>query len=254
MRRYWIPKECLQNDEVILEGDILHHIRDVCRMQKGSKFEVLTGGKAYFVEIQAETKKQSIAQILEVREITPRPKPDIILVMSVPRIPVFEAVLEKAVELGVSSIQLVFSDFSYIRTQDEIFVKKMPRWEKIVISATQQSGRGDLMPIASPINLESMLESINRKSGSVGLFAYEGDGMLSAKEGLGRLGGTGMDSGTPQEIYVFVGAEGGFSGREVELFRSFNLQPVTLGQQVLRVETACVTLVSILKYHFDQLS
>ena len=254
MRRYWVPESAIDNGKVTLSGDVLHHIRDVCRMTKGSKFEVIAGGKAYLVEIQSETKHESHAQIIEERTITPRPKPEIVLVLAVPRIPVLEAVIEKAVELGVSRIELVFSDFSYIRTQDQVLEKKRSRWEKIVISATQQSGRGDLMPIEPAKKLEEVIDSLNRKSSAKGLFAYEGNGMLSAKEGLARLReGAGTESSDLSEIYVFVGSEGGFSDREVQLFQSVGLLPVTLGAQVLRVETACVALVSILKYDFDQM-
>jgi 16S rRNA (uracil1498-N3)-methyltransferase len=55
----------------------------------------------------------------------------------------------------------------------------------------------------------------------------------------------------PKEAWAFIGSEGGFSEREVELFQSLDLKPVTLGTQVLRVETACVATVSIIKYDFD---
>lgn len=252
MRRYWIPKDFVQDDRIILSGDVLHHIRDVCRMTLGSKFEVMVEGKAFFVEITGETKHESRARVLEERVIVPRPKPDIVLVMAVPRFPVFEAVIEKAVELGVARIQPVFSDFSFIRTKDQVLEKKRPRWEKIVQSATQQSGRGDLMPIEGTVPLKTALEDFNRSPGFKGLFAYEGPGVLSAKEGLQRLRSTD-DQHRLDEVVLFIGAEGGFSEKEVELFQQFGLQPVTLGQQVLRVETACVALVSILKYDFDQM-
>lgn len=252
MRRYWVPKEAIQGHEISLQGDTLHHIRDVCRMTKGSKFEVLHEGKAYFVEIESESKNESRAKILEERDIAPRPKPDISLVMAIPRFAVFEAVIEKAVELGVARIQPVFSEFSFIRTKDQVLERKRPRWEKIVQSATQQSGRGDWMHIEQAVPLKTALESLNRSPGSKGLFAYEGEGVLSARDGLHGLA---AGSGTNQlsECFLFIGAEGGFSTKEVELFREFGLLPVTLGSQVLRVETACVALVSILKYHFDQL-
>lgn len=253
MRRYWIPRECKQGDLVRLSGDVLHHVRDVCRMHQGSRFEVLLDGRAYLVEIISEAKSESQARVLEERVIPPRPRPDIVVVLSIPRFPVMEAVIEKAVELGVARLQPVFSDFSFIRTKDEVLEKKRPRWEKIVLSATQQSGRGDLMVIEPAINLRAALENFDRNSTSGGLFAYEGDGVLDAKEGLRRLHTCGTPPQPPSEINVFVGSEGGYSDKEVELFHQFGLLPVTLGAQVLRVETACVAIVSILKYDFDQM-
>lgn len=253
MRRYWAPAECFQNDEVRIRGDLLHHIRDVCRQQKGARFEVIgTNGKAHLVEIITESKNESIARILETRVIPELPRPYVHLALSVPRFTVFEAVLEKAVELGVKSIKPFFSDFSFIRAREDVFQNKLKRFEKIVISATQQSGRGDLMVIEKPVGIEEALQTFGRDSGktgsgqAAGLFAFEGQGVLSAREGLGKVRAC-----QPTDVWIFAGSEGGFSAREVELFKTFDLQAVTLGGQVLRVETACVALVSIIKYDLD---
>lgn len=247
MRRYWVPKESVMGEEVHLKGEVLHHIRDVCRMRMGSKFEALIEGRgALFVEIVSERKYESVARILEERLIPELPKPYIHLALSIPRFPVFEAVVEKSVELGVKAIHPFYSDFSFIRTQDGVFAKKRARFEKIVVSATQQSGRGDLMPIEEPIGLEEILRTFNRDGSAQGLFAYEGAHVLTAKEGLRKI-----RNAAPQDIWIFVGSEGGFSDKEVQLFAANGLEAVTLGNQVLRVETACVALVSILKYDFD---
>jgi 16S rRNA (uracil1498-N3)-methyltransferase len=251
MRRYWVPKEALQNGEVRLEGDVLHHIRDVCRQRQGAKFEVIVeGGRALLVEIISESRHESLAKILEERQLPEPQKPHIHLALSIPRFPVFEAVLEKSVELGVCSIRPFFSDFSFIRKQEDVFEKKRARFEKIVIGATQQSGRGDLMPIETPVAFDDLLlnfrSATNQPHGAAGLFAYEGSGVLAASEAM-----TQLKEGGPGEIWVFVGSEGGFSDREVQGFQSIGLKTVTLGSQVLRVETACVALVSIIKYDFD---
>jgi 16S rRNA (uracil1498-N3)-methyltransferase len=247
MRRYWIPKESIRSDDVLLTGETLHHVRDVCRLQKGSKFEVIVeGGTAFLVEIIEESKKQSRARILETRVIPPLPEPHLILAMSIPRFPVFEAVVEKAVELGVKAIQPFFSEFSFIRTQTDVWDKKIHRFEKIVQSATQQSGRGELMELRRPVSLQELGSTFNRLDAAAGLFAYEGEAVLSARQGLAQL-----QEKYPREVWIFVGGEGGFSENEVEYFQSMGLQPLTLGAQVLRVETACVALVSVIKYDLD---
>lgn len=249
MRRYWLSSDSINGELVDITGDELHHIRDVCRMGIGSKFEVIIeGGTAYFVEIIEEQKKVSIAKIIESRKIPALPEPHIHLAVSIPRLPVFEAVLEKAVELGTHSIHPFFSDFSYIRKQEDVLRKKQERWHKIVQSATQQSGRGELMTISEAKPLEMLLKSFNQSGSSVGLFAYEGEGQLTASKAVEQL-----RAKNPREVWLFVGSEGGFSDQEVQLFQSFGLPPVTLGQQVLRVETACVALVSVIKYGFDQM-
>ncbi len=258
MRRYWVPQESIAENQVSLRGDVLHHIRDVCRMRLQDRFEVLSeDGKAYLVEITSETKNESIANIIESRKIEPIAKPHVILALSIPRFNVFENVLEKSVELGVHSIQPFFSDYSFIRKQEDVLDKKMARFQKIIQGATQQSGRGDFMPILPALSLTELLKNFNREKeqasltpGSLvsGLFAYEGEAETSLKSYLQEILQNLKTSPEIQKIFVFVGSEGGFSIQEVELFKKYSLKPITLGSQVLRVETACVALVGVIKY------
>lgn len=249
MRRYWLNAESVRGELVDITGDELHHIRDVCRMSVGSKFEVIIdGGQALLVEIIEEQRKVSVARIIEKRVIPALPEPHIHLAVSIPRLPVFEAVLEKAVELGTHSVHPFFSDFSYIRKQEDVLKKKRDRWHKIVQSATQQSGRGELMSISEALPLDSLLKTFNQSGTSAGVFAYEGEGQLAAAQAIEQL-----RAENPRQVWLFVGSEGGFSDKEVQLFQSLGLPPVTLGQQVLRVETACVALLSVIKYGFNQM-
>lgn len=248
MRRYWIDSRDRAGELITFRGDLHHHIFDVCRQDQGSKFEVLTEeGKAYLVEVIRTDRKSAEARILEERIIPPLKTPHIHLVMSVPRFPVMDAVLEKAVELGVKSIHPVFSDYSFVRTASSLSDGKIQRWEKIIRSATQQCGRGELMELKAAIPLEDFL--INRTEDFAGLFAYEGPSTLGIKAEVVRL--KQAHPAGLKDIWVFVGAEGGYSTQEIELFEKHALKPVTLGAQVLRVETACMALVSVLKYDFD---
>lgn len=250
MRRYWIEKKDLFQDQVNFTGDVFHHIFDVCRQEVGSKFEVLTeDSKAYFVEVTQVSKKNATARILEERLIPALKRPHIHLVLSVSRFPVMDAIMEKAVEMGVSSIHPFFSEFSFLRKGEKLSDNKVDRWDKIVKSATQQSGRGDLMKIHPAIPFEKISELINPSAGGVGLFAYEGPSTLSIKEYVSKV--KAAHPAGVQDLWIIVGSEGGFSHREVEEFQKLALHPVTLGPQVLRVETACMALVSVLKYDFD---
>jgi 16S rRNA (uracil1498-N3)-methyltransferase len=247
MRRYWIDKKDLFGDKIGFTGDTFHHIFDVCRQESGSKFEVLTeDSKAYLVEVTNVGKKNAEARVMEERTIPPLPRPHIHLALAVSRFPVMDAVVEKAVEMGVSTIQPLFTDFSFVRTPQALSANKTERWDKIVRSATQQCGRGDLMHIAPAVHLADFLKNLNRNSGSLGLFAYEGPSVLGIKEFL-----TNTQPQKPNDVWVFVGSEGGFSDQEVRALSELALHPVTLGTQVLRVETACMALVSVLKYEFD---
>jgi len=236
----------MTENEAVITGEIFHHIVDVCRVQTGDKFELLHGdGFAYLAEMGPIQKKQAIARILEKRKVEPLRAPFIRLCVSIPKFQTFETILEKAVELGVADVLPFTSDFSFVRSPGADSVKgKRARWLKIIQSATEQCGRGEIMPLAEPARLADLLESFNRRTNAAGLFPYEGSADTDIKSALAPVR-------EPGEVWLFVGSEGGFSNAEVELFRANKLKPVTLGAQVLRVETACLALVSVIKYHFD---
>ena len=248
MRRYWLSPKFIDSETLEISGEVFHHIFDVCRQEQGSVFEVLLGDKkAHVVKVSKLEKKSAQAKILEARELPVPEKPHLHLCMSIPRFPVLESVLEKAVEMGVSEVHLFFSEYSFVRKANSVPESKKSRWDKIVISATQQSGRGDLMKIHEPIEMAELLNKFNQNSSGLGLFAYEGDSTLSIKAYAAQ-----NSSKDPDSIWIFIGAEGGFSLKEVQDFRQAGLETITLGAQVLRVETACISLVSILKYEFGK--
>jgi len=251
MRRYWLTPSAFQSDSVSIEGDAFHHIFGVCRQEKGSKFEVLgLEGKAWLVEVVELGKKSARAEKIEERQIPPLPKPHIVLALSIPRFHVMDSVVERAVEMGVQRILPFFSDFSFVRKGSSLPDSKMDRWRKIIVSATQQCGRGDLMPLLDPRTFEKLQKDfLNPGARRAGLFAYEGTASNVIAEFARKTTREGLD-----EIWIFVGSEGGFSHQEVQQIQDLGLAPVTLGDQVLRVETACIALVAVLKYEFGLLT
>jgi 16S rRNA (uracil1498-N3)-methyltransferase len=252
MRRYWIEKKMIFNDTVTFKDELFHHIFDVCRQTVGHHFEILTeDSNAYLVEVTGVEKKQAQARIVEVREIQKLPKPHVHIALSVSRYNVMDSIVEKSVEMGVTSILPFCSEFSFIRKPNNLPDGKIERWNKIVISATQQSGRGELMKIHEPADWANMLEIINPNAQNLCLFAYEGKGVLGIKEHIATI--RSSNTLAPDNIWIIVGSEGGFSEGEVTQMKQLGLNPVTLGSQVLRVETACMTLVSVLKYEFELL-
>jgi 16S rRNA (uracil1498-N3)-methyltransferase len=253
MRRYWIEKSQIDNDIVNFYDDQLHHIFDVCRQTVGHHFEVITDDSvAYLVEVVEVKKKSATAKIVETREIQKLPHPHIHIALSVSRYPVMDSIMERAVEMGVSSILPFVSDYSFIRKEKELPVGKIERWKKIIISATQQCGRGELMTIHDTTSMNKMLEVINPNEKNWCLFAYEGQNLQSIETLLKARNNQNMTSADQnvENVWLIIGSEGGFSEKEVQTMQKLGLDPVTLGAQILRVETACLTLVAVLKYVF----
>ncbi len=150
-------------------------------------------------------------------------------------------------ELGAVEIRPFISEYSFLRKVSELSENRLGRWRKLVQAATQQSGEGELMRIGEPTTLKELLKEFNRNEGVGGLFPYEGVAQTRLPDALTALKQRNLD-----QIWVFVGSEGGFSQDEVGLFADHGLDPVTMGDQILRVETACLALVSVIKYRAKQ--
>ena len=200
-------------------------------------------GQVYFVEIVDVQKNNAKAKIIETREIEKIKPPYVHLCISHPKFSTADKVIEKSVELGVSTLRIFTSDYSYIKGNKKTSINKQNRWKKIIKSATQQCGRADLMQILNPVKLTQILEEFNLRTNVAGLFPYEGPASKELSQAIKSLKTQSFD-----EIWIFVGGEGGYSEKEVNLFKSCGLESVSLGPQVLRVETACVAIVSIIKY------
>jgi len=188
-------------------------------------------------------KKIAVAVIKEKRKLKPLVKPYIVLCVCVPRFGKFDEIVEKAVELGVWEVKPVLSEHSFVREARKISDNKWQRWQKIIRAATAQSARAGLMRLSKPEKLKDLVERVNHTDSIGGFFAYEGFSEACFREAILTLKAQKLD-----QVYLFVGSEGGFSLGEVELFCQNGLSPVSFGDQVLRVETACLAFISILKY------
>jgi len=249
MRRYWYPEAVGEQTHLVLEEELFHHICDVCRQGQGSKFELISpDGFSRLVEIEQLNKRQALLKILSTQKSKALKPPHIHLCISLPKLPTFESVLEKSVELGVAHIHPFISDFSFFKSAQKVSEDRMERWQRIVVSATQQSGRGELMQVHPVVNFENIVDQMHRAPASMCLFAYEGSTPLGLKSYLTRHLARPEGEASIQDVWLVVGSEGGFSDSEVFEMKSRKLEPVTMGDQVLRVETACISLVSVLKY------
>lgn len=252
MRRYWLDINLQIGEQLVIDKDLFHHIFDVCRVGKDQHFELLnSSGQGFLVHVDNVEKKRATVSVVEVRKIPELKYPHIHLFMSMPKFATLESVMEKAVEMGVHSIHPFYSEFSFVKSmQEKDLQHKQERWQKIIVSATQQSGRGELMKLSNPFAWKDFSQKINQLAIDQCLFFYEGDSALNAKQAIAQFKEKQKDKPI-KNIGLVIGSEGGFSTNEINGLEGLGLSPVTLGSQVLRVETACLTGLSILKYEFD---
>ena len=239
--RFWIDRSSLKKDTFLIEGDLHHHICRVSGIKKGESFELFCEGlQKYKVCLIETSSKKAKAKIQEIFEVPALKKPYLNLACSLPRLNKLDKVIEKAVELGVKKFQPFVSDLSYFKSVEKIPEKRRLRWQKITEQALALSGRSEGLEILPPL----LLEDIKLPKKDLCLLAYEGEKSSSLKNIL-------KDNPSPSDIWLFIGSEGGFSKKEVDQFCLNNqVKSVSFGDQILRVETACLFGLSLLKYHY----
>jgi 16S rRNA (uracil1498-N3)-methyltransferase len=216
----------------------------VSRLEEGERVEVLDGqGHIGIAEIKTITKKMATLEIIEKRSLPPLPQPEIHFYIGVPKFQTMDLIVQKLVEMGASSITPVLSDRSFIKSKSPQWEEKLERWNKIGLEACKQCGRAWPLKLSPFMTFNEVLEQLKDKPT---LFLYEGETSQNIKEALSSFS-------APQHLHVLIGAEGGFSPKEVSELHKLEIKSITLGDLVLRVETACITLASVIKYHFNLL-
>lgn len=249
MRRYWVGEDLSYLKTYSISGENFKHIFGVCRRKEGDAFELLSDRQAFLVKVLSVKKKEAEVSIKEVRLLPKLKTPHIHLVLSFSQPKVIDKVLEKSVELGVKSIQLVALKNSFLKKKTLIEQKKN-RLEKIKKSAMQQSGRGEdlvLKPSCTLVEFLDEYKNLRRDSAQpLGVFFYEGEARR-----MSEWLELSHNNSELRDVYVFIGSEGGFTDSEASLIEEAGFLKCTLGEQILRVETACTASISILKSKLD---
>lgn len=242
MHRFWFDSS-IQNNKAHLKGDLFHHICRVCRFDVKDRFILVASkGLQYTVEISEKQKDRALAKVIEVKQSTSRQKPYIHLCLSCPRFSVLEPLLKKMVELDISDLHLFTSDFSFIKKLNSIPETRFQRWKSIIQHSMAQSLRSRGFKVHPLEKLSSLLFVYSKAPTSKALFFYEGEGQQSIYQAL-----SGLDKNI-SDVWLFLGGEGGFSPKEVQEFTQHSIPPTSIGSPILKVETACMAAVSLVKY------
>ena len=167
----------------------------------------------------------------------------------------FEFVIEKAVELGINEIIPVNTEYSIIKykSNDKKVDTKIARFNKIAKSAAEQSKRHIIPAIKAPIEFDDLIKLDDRNNTYNLLFYENANGITETKNAISKIKNEIIkNDNIKYNINVVIGPEGGFSNNEVSLVKNANFMILSLGERILRVETASITALSILMYEFDK--
>lgn len=235
--RLYVDQPLVAGSDMLLPADAAHHIGVVLRATVGQAV-ILFDGRG--VEAQADitqcTRKQVRVRINSV-EKADRESPLVIhLAIGVSRGERMEFVLQKSTELGVAAITPLLCERSEVRLADDRWQKKSEQWQKIIVSACEQSGRTKIPLLHAPVDLVTCLANDNSEQRFVLHHRSE--------KGLQREGKA------PRSVLLLIGPEGGLSATEIATAQAAGCCALTLGPRVLRTETAPLAAISVLQSHW----
>ena len=235
MPRFFIETDLAVNTTVELTETVFHHWVKVLRAQVGETATLFNGqGGEYFVELVEVSKKTASVQVKEFNPANRTPKFKALLGQVMSKGDRMDYVIQKAVELGVSDIQLLTSERCEMRLKYDRDQKKLDHWQGVAIAACEQCGLNLVPKILAPMPLDKWLETKLPATKLV---------LAPNKDEVDVLA-----EATP-DLALLIGPEGGLSEAEILTANEKGFINWCIGERVLRTETAPVVALSILNYN-----
>lgn len=238
MTRFFVDPQELQGDFLVLTGANAEHAK-VLRLKNGENVLVCDGNGKECICAVSDVSAGQISLVVQHRqESQTEAKVRVSIYMAFPKGDKLEHVIQKATELGASEIIAFPSARCVSRPDEKSLKKKLERWQKIAASAAEQSGRG-LIP--QVLVLSSYQEALNRAAqADLPILFYENEKATTLKMAL--------ESKNYETVSLLTGPEGGLEPREVAAAKDAGLHICTLGNRILRCETAPLCALSAVMY------
>ena len=245
MPNFFVDSKDIDSTEVRICGDDARHIARSLRMAEGDAITVCDGeGAQYSARLTRIRDEECIAKIEDCRQGFGESPVKVTLFMAYPKSDKLELIVQKTTELGVFEVVPFEASRCIKRPKADKLDKSTARLERIAKEAAKQCGRSRIPKISQPISLKEAIGRLGEFD--LSLFCYEGASKDSTvKSALSGIGGN------IEKIAVIVGCEGGFSAEEAEKITSGGALPISLGERILRCETAPDFILSVLSYHFE---
>lgn len=246
--RVYVDAPLEDGTRIMLEGSAASHVTRVLRLRVGEALTLFNGrGGEYAAQIdKAHGESVTVAVGEHSREERESPLA-LTLAQGLSRGERMDWVVQKATELGVTSLAPLLTERSVVRLDAQQAGRKLNHWRAIAIAACEQCGRNRLPQVTPPVTLRDFLRS--SASGPADGAAARVRLLLSpaAERGIADL------SAAPKAVTVLVGPEGGLTREEEDDALGAGFTAVRLGPRVLRTETAAIAALTALQREFGDL-
>ena len=242
LSRVYLDSPLALNAVISLPKEIAHYLSNVLRLSVGDQLLVFNSQQGEFrARLISVAKRKVDIELLEknrgVHDLARRASLSIHLILGLSRGDRMDFAVQKSTELGVNEITPTYTEYGEVRLKPERVTKKLQHWQKIAISACEQSGRVDVPVINKPISLMklSLGECVNK-------WMLEPSGSDALPQSIAE-----------NNIALLVGPEGGFSENEIAWAQCNDFQILALGSRILRTETAPVAAIAILQHKYGDM-
>lgn len=237
MNRFYIETELNTENTIELTESVFHHWVRVLRAKEQEQAIFFNGkGGEYLVTLTEINKKNAFVSVDQFNELDRTAPFNVILGQVMSKGDRMDYAIQKATELGVTTIQLLTSDRCEMRLKYDRDQKKLDHWQSVAIAACEQCGLNKVPQILPPIALNDWIKSELPTSRFVLAPNKNQENVLLKSD---------------NHLALLIGPEGGLSEVEIETANQNNFQNWCIGDRVLRTETAPVVALSILNYHFS---
>jgi 16S rRNA (uracil1498-N3)-methyltransferase len=239
MLRLFLEFPSISNNKItISDKDKVHHIRDVLRLGENEAIIVFDKlGFEYVSRIEKLSSQNIILKIREKRNLKANKKFHMALACAIPKKSKMDDIIDKLTQLGVDRIIPLETKHVVVKLDGHKEILRQARWQKVAQSASQQCQRNSLPVVDAITDLNELL----RESKDFDLK------LIATLRGKRRLLKDALAGCRPENVLIVIGPEGDFSAREVDSAKNSGFIPVSLGELVLRVETAAIAVASYIR-------
>ena len=238
MVRFFVTPDALKSNFCVLTGENANHAK-VLRLKCGEMVMVCDGAGNECVCTISDISPQQVSLVVQSRqEASSEAKVQASVYMAFSKGDKLEHVIQKATELGAYEVVAFPSSRCVSRPDEKSLAKKVERWQKIAASAAEQSGRGKVPQV---IVLDSYKRALERAAMTdLAILFYENERATTLRMAL--------ETKMFTSVSFVTGPEGGLEEKEVELAKEYGLHICTLGNRILRCETAPLCALSAIMY------
>ena len=246
MHKFFVPKQNIDGDNAIIDGEDVKHIYKVLRLKIGDVVSINNcEGSEYLGEITLIDKKSVNIKLLEESSINNESPIEVYLFQGMPKSTKMDLIVQKNTELGVKAITPIITQRVIVKTELAEF-KKVDRWNRIALEACKQSKRSLVPQINVPIEFDHLLYEL--KNMDLVVVPYENEEGFGIKKLVQNI-----DRDHIVKVAIVIGPEGGFEECEIHKLKEIGASIVTLGPRILRTETAGFTCLSLIMYELGDL-